>query len=167
MTTVAAASTPAVAALLRAHVDHRVHTYEHDPRSRSYGTAAADILTERFAVSADQILKTLVVRCSNSTLAVAVLPVTASLALKPVANALGTRKVALADRAEAERSSGYVFGGVSPLGQKKVLPTVVDESALEWDRIFCSGGRRGLEIELDPRELVRLTRAVTAPVSAR
>lgn len=165
MTAVPAASTPAVAALLRANVAHRIHTYEHDPRVRSYGTEAADILTERFDIHADQILKTLVVRCTDASLAVAVLPVTTSLSPKNVASALRTRKVAMADRAEAERSTGYVFGGISPLGQKRALPTVVDDSVLEWDRIFCSGGRRGLEVELDPRDLIRLTRAVTAPVA--
>jgi Cys-tRNA(Pro)/Cys-tRNA(Cys) deacylase len=139
-----AAPTPAVALLLQSKVVHRVHTYDHDPRSQ---------------------FKTLVVKRSDNTLAVAVLPVTATLALKSAAAALGTRKLVMAERIEAERSTGYVFGGISPLGQKRQLPTVIDESALGWDRVLCSGGRRGLEIELDPRELVRLTRAVTAAVS--
>lgn len=161
------AATPAVRVLIAGRVAHLVHTYDHDPRSESYGTEAADVLTARLGVDAAQIFKTLVVRQSDSTLAVAVLPVTSTLALKSAAAALGTRKVAMADRVQAERTTGYVFGGVSPLGQKKRLPTVVDESALGWERILCSGGRRGLEIELDPRDLVRLTHAVTAPVATQ
>ncbi|MGA9873048.1 MAG: Cys-tRNA(Pro) deacylase [Rhodococcus sp. (in: high G+C Gram-positive bacteria)] len=161
-----AVATPALAVLIDAGVDHRVHTYQHDRTADSFGTEAADILTGRLGISASQVFKTLVVKRADTTLAVAILPVTTSLSLKSAATALGARKVAMAGRAEVERSSGYVFGGVSPLGQKRALPTVVDESALGWDRIFCSGGRRGLEIELDPAELVRLTRAVTAPVAA-
>ncbi|MFC8181939.1 Cys-tRNA(Pro) deacylase [Rhodococcus sp. 14-2470-1b] len=161
-----AASTPAVALLIAQKVEHSVHTYDHDPRSESFGTEAADVLTERLGVVADQIFKTLVIKRSDNTLAVAVLPVTATLSLKAAASALGTRKIVLADRAEAEKSTGYVFGGISPLGQKRALATVVDESALAWDRILCSGGRRGFEIELDPKDLVRLARAVTAPVAA-
>ncbi|SNT33932.1 Cys-tRNA(Pro) deacylase [Rhodococcoides kyotonense] len=160
----AAASTPAIAVLARAKVDHEVHTYDHDPRSESFGTEAADILCERLGVERAQIFKTLVIRKHDGKLAVAVLPVTKTLSLKSAAAALDTRKVAMAERGEAERSSGYVFGGISPLGQKRALPTVVDDSALGWDRVLCSGGRRGLEIELDPRELVRLTHAVTAPI---
>lgn len=159
-----AASTPAVAKLISEKVDHRVHSYEHDPRTDSFGTEAAEVLTERLGVAAEQIFKTLVVKRADNTLAVAVLPVTTMLSLKDAAAALGTRKLVMAERIDAERSTGYVFGGISPLGQKRLLATVVDESALGWDRILCSGGRRGLEIELDPRELVRLTRAVTAPV---
>ncbi|WP_072806745.1 Cys-tRNA(Pro) deacylase [Rhodococcoides yunnanense] len=160
-----AASTPAIAALTRGGVDHLVHTYDHDSRARSFGTEAADIMSERLGVERDQIFKTLVVKKSEGGLAVAVVPVTATLSLKAAASALGTRKVTMAEQSEAERSSGYVFGGISPLGQKRAVATVVDESALRWDRILCSGGRRGLEIELDPRDLVRLTGAITAPVA--
>lgn len=163
----AAASTPAVTLLIKRKVQHLVHTYDHDPRSESYGTEAADQLTERLGIVAAQIFKTLVVKRSDNTLAVAVLPVTSTLSLKNAAAALGTRKISMAERIEAERSTGYVFGGISPLGQKRSLATVVDESALRWDRILCSGGRRGLEIELDPVELVELSRAVTAPVATQ
>lgn len=166
VTTVSAAPTPAIAALIRAAVAHRVHTYEHDPRAQSYGSEASDALADRLDLSPDQIFKTLVLRRSDATLAVAVLPVTYSLSLKRAATALSTRKLVMAERVEAERSTGYVFGGISPLGQKRALPTVVDDSALHWSRVLCSGGRRGLEVELDPNELVRLTRAVTAPVVA-
>lgn len=162
-----AAPTPAIALLIRSKVDHRVHSYDHDPRAESYGNEAADILTPRLGVTSEQIFKTLVVQRSDNSLAVAVLPVTTTLSLKSAASALGTRKVVMADRIDAERSTGYVFGGISPLGQKRQLATVIDASALNWDRILCSGGRRGLEIELDPEDLVRLTRAVTAPVATR
>jgi Cys-tRNA(Pro)/Cys-tRNA(Cys) deacylase len=161
------ASTPALALLLGQKVGHRVHSYDHDPRSESFGTEAADVLTDRLGVVPEQILKTLVIRCADNSLAIAVLPVTATLSLKKAASALGTRKIVMADRIEAERTTGYVFGGISPLGQKRSLATVVDISALQWDRVLCSGGRRGLEIELDPRDLVRLAHAVTAPVATR
>lgn len=159
------ASTPAIALLIEHGVDHLVHTYHHDPRSESFGTEASDALTAHLGVVPQQIFKTLVVKRTDSSLAVAVVPVTSTLSLKSAAVALGTRKVVMATKAEAERSTGYVFGGISPLGQKRPLTTVVDESALQWDRILCSGGRRGLEIELDPRELVRLASAATAPVA--
>ncbi|MBF6235349.1 YbaK/EbsC family protein, partial [Nocardia farcinica] len=89
-----------------------------------------------------------------------------TLSLKAAAAALGAPKASMADRAKAERSTGSVLGGISPLGQRKALPTVIDESALRWDRVLCSAGRRGLEIELAPAELVRLPAAVTAPVTA-
>ena len=160
MTTVSAAPTPAIAALIRAAVPHHIHTYEHDPRAQSYGTEASELLSDRLKLSPDQIFKTLVVRRSDGTLAVATTGGQVGLA------DVATRKLVMAERVEAERSTGYVFGGISPLGQKRALPTVVDDSALHWSRVLCSGGRRGLEVELDPRELVRLTRAVTAPVAA-
>lgn len=162
-----AAPTPALALLIEHGVEHRVHTYHHDSRSDSFGTEAADALTDHLGVVPDQIFKTLVVKRADSSLAIALVPVTTSLSLKNAAAALGTRKLVMAAKAEAERSTGYVFGGISPLGQKRQLTTVVDESALQWDRVLCSGGRRGLEIELDPHELVRLAHATTAPVATR
>ena len=96
----------------------------------------------------------------------AVLPVPSKLSLKAAAAALGVPKAAMAERAAAERSTGYVIGGISPLGQRKPLPTVVDASALAWDRVLCSAGKRGLEIALAPADLVRLTNAVTAEILA-
>ena len=161
-----AASTPALALLTARKVAHIVHTYEHDPRTQSFGSEAAEILGERLGVRPEQVFKTLVVERADRSLAVAMVPVTGLLSLKAAAAALNTRKVAMADRAAAERSSGYVFGGISPLGQRRSLPTVIDDSALEFDRVLCSGGRRGLEIELAPADLIRLTRAVTAPIAA-
>ncbi|VFA92278.1 Cys-tRNA(Pro) deacylase [Nocardia farcinica] len=162
----AGASTPAIRTLTKAGVAHRVHSYKHDPRAESFGTEAVDALAADLGVEPEQIFKTLVLELSTGTLAVAVLPVPQTLSLKAAAAALGAPKASMADRAKAERSTGYVLGGISPLGQRKALPTVIDESALRWDRVLCSAGRRGLEIELAPAELVRLTEAVTAPVTA-
>ncbi|MDR7168232.1 Cys-tRNA(Pro)/Cys-tRNA(Cys) deacylase [Nocardia kruczakiae] len=161
-----AASTPAIRALTQAKVPHVVHSYPHDPRSESYGDEAVTALSERVGVTAAQIFKTLVIELSTGTPAVALLPVPQSLSLKAAAAALGAPKAAMADKAKAQRITGYVLGGVSPLGQKRALPTVLDESALSWDRILFSAGKRGLEIELAPAELIRLTGAVTAPVVA-
>ncbi|MCM6775701.1 Cys-tRNA(Pro) deacylase [Nocardia sp. CDC159] len=161
----AGASTPAIRVLTQAKADHRVHSYDHDPRSESFGAEAVAALAAQLGVVAGQIFKTLVIELSTGALAVAVLPVPTTLSLKSAAAALGAPKAALADRARAERSTGYVLGGISPLGQKRPLPTVIDDSALHWDRMLCSAGRRGLEIELAPADLIRLTKAVTAPIA--
>ncbi|MFI9509434.1 Cys-tRNA(Pro) deacylase [Nocardia sp. NPDC052566] len=160
----AGASTPAISALTKAGVAHRVHSYKHDPRSDSYGTEAVDALAGELGIVAAQVFKTLVIELGSGALAVAVLPVPNSLSLKAAAAALGAAKASMADKTKAERTTGYVLGGISPLGQRKPLPTVVDASALGWDRVLCSAGRRGLEIELAPDDLVRLTSAITAPV---
>ncbi|MEV0295101.1 Cys-tRNA(Pro) deacylase [Nocardia sp. NPDC050710] len=162
----AGASTPAIRTLAKAGVAHRVHAYTHDPRSDSYGAEAVDALGAELGVEAAQIFKTLVIELSTGTLAVAVLPVPNTLSLKAAAAALGAPKASMADKAKAERSTGYVLGGISPLGQRKPLPTVVDASALDWDRVLCSAGKRGLEIELAPADLVRAATAVTAPITA-
>ncbi|WP_067841177.1 Cys-tRNA(Pro) deacylase [Nocardia lijiangensis] len=162
----AGASTPAIHTLTKAGVAHRVHSYAHDPRADSYGAEAVDALAAELGVTAAQIFKTLVVELSTGTLAVAVLPVPNTLSLKAAAAALGAPKAAMADKTKAERSTGYVLGGISPLGQRKQLPTVVDDSALRWDRVLCSAGKRGLEIELAPADLVRVASAVTASITA-
>ncbi|MGF0309506.1 Cys-tRNA(Pro) deacylase [Rhodococcus sp. IEGM1428] len=162
-----AASTPALALLTARKVAHTVHSYDHDPQAQSYGEEAAQVLVDRLGVRPDQVFKTLIVERADRSLAVAIVPVTTMLSLKAAATALATRKIAMADRAAAERSSGYVFGGISPLGQRKSLPTAIDDSALKFETILCSAGRRGLEIELAPADLVRLTRATTAPIAAR
>ncbi|WP_032376908.1 Cys-tRNA(Pro) deacylase [Rhodococcoides fascians] len=162
-----AASTPALALLTARKVAHTVHSYDHDPQAQSYGEEAAQVLVDRLGVRPDQVFKTLIVERADRSLAVAIVPVTKMLSLKAAATALATRKIAMADRAAAERSSGYVFGGISPLGQRKSLPTAIDDSALKFETILCSAGRRGLEIELAPADLVRLTRATTAPIAAR
>ncbi|MEV5650459.1 aminoacyl-tRNA deacylase [Nocardia sp. NPDC052254] len=160
-----AASTPAIGALIRARVPHVVHSYPHDPRSDNYGDEAVAALSERVGVSAEQIFKTLVIELSTGAAAVAVVPVPRSLSLKAAAAALGAPRAAMADKVKAQRITGYVLGGVSPLGQRRALPTVIDDSASNWDRVLCSAGRRGLEIELAPADLIRLTTAVTAPVA--
>lgn len=161
------AATPAITALERAEVPHTVHRYTHDPRSEAYGAEAVDALAESLGVSASQIFKTLVVELSGGSrpgLAVAVLPVPARLSMKAAAAALGASKARMAEAAAVTRSTGYVLGGVSPVGQRTSLPTVVDASALAFDRVLCSAGRRGLEIALSPADLVATTAAVVADI---
>ena len=162
----AGASTPAIRTLTKAGVAHRVHSYQHDARADSFGTEAVDALAAEVGVGAAQIFKTLVIELSTGALAVAVLPVPNTLSLKAAAAALGAPKAAMADKTKAERTTGYVLGGISPLGQRKLLPTVVDASAMSWNRVLCSAGRRGLEIELAPDDLIRLTEAITAEVAS-
>jgi Cys-tRNA(Pro)/Cys-tRNA(Cys) deacylase len=162
---VARAATPAIAALVAAGVPHQVLAYHHDPRNEAFGDEAVAALAATMDVSAEQVFKTLVVAVPKG-LAVAVLPVPYKLSLKAAAAALGVPKAEMAERAAAERSTGYVIGGISPLGQRKPLPTVVDESVLAWDRVLCSAGKRGLQVALAPDDLVRLTKAVTADILA-
>lgn len=152
--------TPAVRAAERAGTPFRLHQYEHDPAARSYGLEAA----EKLGVDACQVFKTLVASV-DGRLTVAVVPVERSLDLKQLASAVGGKRAAMAEVADAERATGYVAGGISPLGQRRALPTVVDESLLLQGSVFVSGGRRGLEIELAPEDLVRLLRAVPAPIA--
>lgn len=165
-----AAATPAIAALRAAGIAHEVHTYDASGET-AYGDEAARVMGERLGVDADRVFKTLVLATarppagSRVALAVAVLPVTSSLDLKAAAAALGCGRATLAPVDVAEKTTGYVVGGVSPVGQKRPLATVVDASALGHRTVLCSAGRRGWEIELDPAELVRLTGAVTAPVT--
>lgn len=153
--------TPATALLDRQKVAHELHAYEHDPRHESYGLEAAEAL----GIPPERVFKTLVAEV-DGRLAVGVVPVTGQLVLKALAAALKGKKAKMADVAAAERATGYVAGGISPLGQKKRLPVVVDASAEAFDTVYCSAGRRGLEVELAPADLVRLTQAVVAPISA-
>ena len=162
----ARAATPAIAALVAAGVPHDVLSYHHDPRNESFGDEAVAELAASADVSADQVFKTLVIALPNG-LAVAVLPVPYKLSLKLAAAALGMPKAEMADRAAAERSTGYVIGGISPLGQRRPLPTVVDDSVLTWERVLCSAGKRGLQVAMAPADLVRLTKAVTADILAQ
>jgi Cys-tRNA(Pro)/Cys-tRNA(Cys) deacylase len=145
-------STPATVALTRARLPFRTHTYRHDPSVRSYGEEAA----RATGVESARIFKTLLVD-TGSGLAVGVVPVSGSLDLKALAGALGVKRVGMAEPAAAERSSGYVLGGISPLGQRKALPTVIDGSARTFATVFVSGGRRGLEIEIAPDDLAAAT----------
>jgi Cys-tRNA(Pro)/Cys-tRNA(Cys) deacylase len=153
-------ATPAIAALVEAGVDHRVHQYTHDPTATSYGREAAD----EMGVDPGRVFKTLVATVAG-TLVVGVVPVAATLDLKALAAALGAKRATLADPAEAERSSGYVLGAISPLGQKRRLTTVVDQSVEKWETMYCSGGHRGMELEVAPADLVRLTGARLAPIA--
>ena len=148
--------TPAVVAAERAGIAFTLHEYEHDPKAESYGLEAA----AKTGVDAARVFKTLVV-AQDGKLSVAIVPVALQLDLR----ALGKR-AALAERSAAERATGYVLGGISPLGQRKRLPTLLDESALDYPTIYVSAGRRGLEIELAPADLVRLTDARVAAVAS-
>ena len=150
------APTPAVATAERAGIRFELHAYEHDPGADSYGLEAA----EKLGLDPARVFKTLVASVDGK-LRVAVVPVAAQLDLK----ALGKR-AELARPAEAERATGYVTGGISPLGQRRPLPTLVDASALGHETIFVSAGRRGLELELDPRDLVALTGAAVAAIAS-
>jgi Cys-tRNA(Pro)/Cys-tRNA(Cys) deacylase len=159
--------TPATKVLTAAGVSFTAHTFEADDRSRvakgpsvSFGEEAAAAL----GVRPERVFKTLVAEVDGA-LWVAVVPVPGHLDLKALAAAAGGKKAVMADPAAAERSSGYVVGGISPLGQRKALPTVVDASALTFETVFVSGGRRGLDLELAPGDLVELTKGRTAPIA--
>ncbi|MET9446368.1 Cys-tRNA(Pro) deacylase [Streptomyces cinerochromogenes] len=151
--------TPATVALTAAGVDFTVHAYDHDPSHPSYGEEAA----EAMGVSPERVFKTLVADVDGS-LVVGVVPVAGSLDLKALAAAVGGKRATMADPTLAERTTGYVRGGISPLGQRKKLPTVLDDSAQAHPTICVSAGRRGLEVELTPTDLAELTDAVLAPI---
>ncbi|MEV5926145.1 Cys-tRNA(Pro) deacylase [Streptomyces cellulosae] len=151
--------TPATVALTAAGVPFTVHSYDHDPSHPSYGEEAA----EAMGVSPDRVFKTLVADVDGA-LTVAVVPVAGQLDLKALASAAGGKRASMADPGLAERTTGYVRGGISPLGQRKKLPTVLDESATRHETICVSAGRRGLEVELAPADLANLTSAVLAPI---
>lgn len=152
-------STPATVALTRLGLPFQTHTYDHDPAAESYGLEAA----EATGVPAERIFKTLLVD-TGTGLAVGIVPVSGSLDLKAIATALGVKKVAMADPAGAQRSTGYVVGGISPIGQRKALPTVIDTSALSFETVFVSGGRRGFEIEIASADLATATGGRFAPI---
>ena len=163
-----AGGTPATLALEQAGIHHTRHSYAHDPRAvaggGSYGLEAATAL----GLEPATVFKTLLVTLDGAPrpgLGVAVVPVTHSLDLKAVAVALGVKKVAMAEPRAAERATGYVVGGISPVGQRVALPTVVDASCLAHPVVFVSGGRRGFDVGLAPDDLVRVTSAVVAPVA--
>ncbi|MCQ3829594.1 Cys-tRNA(Pro) deacylase [Microbulbifer elongatus] len=154
--------TPAIKAAEKAKVKFQIHEYSHDPAAESYGLEAA----EKLGLAPQRVFKTLVVSLDGKSLAVAVLPVEDQLNMKLIARAAGAKKAIMADKNTVTRSSGYVLGGVSPLGQKKTLPTFLHVSAESEDTIFVSAGRRGLEIELAPGDLVRLTRGTFASLTS-
>ncbi|QSR31665.1 Cys-tRNA(Pro) deacylase [Nocardioides sp. S5] len=151
--------TPATVALGAAGIAYEVRAYEHDPRAASYGLEAAEAL----GVEPARVFKTLLASL-DGRLVVGIVPVSGQLDLKALARALGGSKAVMADVAAAERATGYVAGGISPIGQKRPHPTVLDASALEHDTILVSGGRRGFDLELAPTDLVAVTGAVTATI---
>ncbi|MGY2703993.1 Cys-tRNA(Pro) deacylase [Nocardioides sp. HB32] len=156
------AGTPATVALTRAGIDFSVHEYEHDPRAESFGLEAAAAL----GLDPGCVLKTLVATVDGK-LTVGIVPVSGQLDLKALARASGGSRAAMADVAAAERATGYVAGGISPIGQKRPHPTVLDESATGFAVVYVSGGRRGLDLGIAPADLVRVTGATVAGISRR
>ena len=152
--------TPATALLTRERVAHQVRTYDVDPDTPDYGGAVAAEL----GVAPERLFKTLVTEV-DGVLTVAVVPVIGEVDLKALATAAGGKRANLADRTLAERTTGYVRGGISPLGQRKRLPTIIDASAETFETVFISAGRRGLQVELAPADLIRLTNAQLAPIA--
>lgn len=145
--------TPAIENVKKANIRFNIHEYHHDPTSNSYGEEAA----VKLGVDSLSVFKTLVVALDDKSLAVAVLPVSTQLNLKRFAKAAGIKKVTMADKKVVERTTGYLLGGVSPIGQKKKLKTIIDSSATDFETIYISAGRRGLELELSPNDLCLLT----------
>jgi Cys-tRNA(Pro)/Cys-tRNA(Cys) deacylase len=163
----ASGGTPATVALARAGVEFTLRAYEHDPRASSYGLEAAAAL----GVPPERVFKTLLADVEPSTgsghrgrLVVAIVPVAGQLDLKALARVLGGSRAAMADPAAAQRATGYVVGGISPFGQKRAHPTVLDASALGHPTILVSGGRRGLDLEISPADLVRVLEATTGQI---
>jgi Cys-tRNA(Pro)/Cys-tRNA(Cys) deacylase len=153
--------TPAILAAKRAGIAYRVLEYRHDPKAASYGLEAAEVL----GLDPASVFKTLVTERDDGSLLVALVPVARTLDLKALAAAVGAKRVAMADPAAAERATGYVVGGISPLGQRKRLAMVVDDSVRALATVHVSAGRRGLEIALAPDDLLRLCDATTAPIA--
>jgi Cys-tRNA(Pro)/Cys-tRNA(Cys) deacylase len=152
--------TPAINVAKKAKISYTIHEYSHDPDAESYGAEAA----EKLGIPEERVFKTLVVSLDNKELAVGVVPVSSMLSMKLTARAAGVKKASMAATSDVERSTGYVLGGVSPLGQKKRLKTIIDSSAQSFASIYISAGRRGLEIELSPTDLKNLTKGVFAAI---
>ena len=152
--------TPAIDLLKKAKAVHHVHSYQHDPKAPSYGLEAA----EKLNLQPAQVFKTLLAVSEKGELLVAVVPVVGTLDLKALAQAAAVKKVDMADPAAAQRATGYLLGGISPLGQKKRLRTFIDDSAQQFPSIYVSAGRRGLEVQLDAAVLAHLTQALFAPI---
>jgi Cys-tRNA(Pro)/Cys-tRNA(Cys) deacylase len=146
--------------LVKAKVEFTTHAYEHDPAAKSYGLEAAELL----GLAPEQVFKTLLVEVDGK-LTVGVVPVDKQLDLKAIAAAAGGKKAVMADPAAAERTTGYVVGGISPIGQKRALPTVIDSTATDHPTVYVSGGRRGLDIGLSPTDLITVTKARTAAIA--
>lgn len=154
--------TPAINLLKKNKCDYKVHKYDHDPENTNFGLEAA----QKLNLNEKQVFKTLLVELSPKELAVAVIPVSNQLSLKEIASALKSKKAIMADKDEAQKVTGYLLGGISPLGQKKRLRTVIDQSANEFETIFVSGGKRGLDIEIEASILEKLLRAKITNITA-
>ena len=154
--------TPAIDLLIKQQIPHQLHEYQHDPACQAYGLEAA----EKIGVQVEQVFKTLVVKLDAKQLAVAIIPVADKLSMKSIAKAAKAKKVVMAQATEVQRSSGYVLGGVSPIAQKRLLPTYIDDSSSKLETIYVSGGRRGLDIALSPTDLKQLLKATYAPLIA-
>jgi Cys-tRNA(Pro)/Cys-tRNA(Cys) deacylase len=155
-----ATGTPATKLLTSAGIDFKVHEYSHDPKSVSFGLEAA----EKLGVDPSRVFKTLIAS-ADETFAVAIVPVSQQVSLKSLSRVLGAKRATMADPAQAARLSGYVVGGISPLGQKRLLATVIDDSAKQFETILVSGGRRGFDIELSPNDLAALLLATFAEIA--
>lgn len=153
--------TPAVREAQQAGLEFETLEYDHDPKAASYGEEAAHVLGQDPA----QVFKTLVVKLDGQRLAVGIVPVNGQLDLKAMAASQKAKKAAMAPQAEAERATGYVLGGISPLGQKRRLPTTVDASARQFEHVFVSGGKRGLELKLKPEDLITLCQAACTAIA--
>lgn len=154
--------TPAINLLKKNKCDFKIHKYEHDPDCINFGDEAV----EKLGLDANQVYKTLLVELSPKELVVCVLPVSKQLSLKDVAFAFGVKKAVMANKDEAQKVTGYLLGGISPLGQKKLLKTVLDNSMNSYENIFISGGKRGLDIEVKPQDLEKLLRAKICGITA-
>lgn len=154
--------TPAINLLKKNKCNFKIHKYEHEPENTNFGIEAA----EKLNLDENQVFKTLLVELTPKELAVAVIPVSKQLSLKEISSALNSKKAVMADKTEAQKVTGYLLGGISPLGQKKRLKTIIDDSAKNFSTIFVSGGKRGLDIEVDSLDLIKLLNAKYYKVTA-
>ena len=153
--------TPAINLLKKNRCDFKIHKYKHDPANTNYGLEAAQAL----GLNENQVYKTLLVELNPKELAVGIIPVNKSMSLKNVATALKTKSAIMANKDEAQKSTGYLLGGISPFAQKKILKTVLDESAMNFETIYVSGGRRGLDIEVKPSDIITLLNALNFEIA--
>ena len=154
--------TPAINLLKKEKCDFKIHKYDHDPECTNFGEEAA----QKLGLDENQVYKTLLVELTPKELVVCVLPVANQLSLKDVANAFDVKKAVMANKDEAQKVTGYLLGGISPLGQKKLLRTLLDESVNKFETIFVSGGKRGLDIEVKPKDLQKLLKAKIIKITA-